>query len=134
MYIFWSRNRDKFEKKKKKKRMGWKESNLDLILVPTGFILIMCYHLGLWYKVRTQPFATFIGINTSGRRLWVSSIMKVFFFFFCYFFSLIFSYQDFLYVLFGFRFRKIVIVWFSIVFFFPSFNCFLVVQKWKRTA
>ncbi|KGN62846.1 uncharacterized protein LOC101209677 [Cucumis sativus] len=56
--------------------MEWKESHLDLILVPTGFILMMCYHLGLWYKVRTQPFTTIIGINTSGRRLWVSSIIK----------------------------------------------------------
>ncbi|CAK9312923.1 unnamed protein product [Citrullus colocynthis] len=56
--------------------MEWKESYLDVILVPLGFFFIMCYHLGLWYKVRTQPFTTIIGINSSGRRFWVSAMMK----------------------------------------------------------
>ncbi|XP_022131495.1 uncharacterized protein LOC111004681 [Momordica charantia] len=56
--------------------MEWKESYLDVILVPLGFMLTVCYHAWLWHKVRTQPFTTIIGINSSGRRFWVSAMMK----------------------------------------------------------
>ncbi|WVZ19235.1 hypothetical protein V8G54_006557 [Vigna mungo] len=34
------------------------------------------YHFWLWHTVRTQPHTTIIGINASGRRNWVATIMK----------------------------------------------------------
>ncbi|KAL2472302.1 hypothetical protein Adt_40438 [Abeliophyllum distichum] len=56
--------------------MEWKKCYLDVILVPMGFLICMGYHLWLWHKVRTQPFSTIIGTNASGRRFWVSAMMK----------------------------------------------------------
>ncbi|XP_023002486.1 uncharacterized protein LOC111496310 [Cucurbita maxima] len=56
--------------------MAWKQSYLDVILVPSSFLLFLGYHAWLLYKVRTQPFTTIVGINSSGRRYWVSAMMK----------------------------------------------------------
>ncbi|XP_009612289.1 uncharacterized protein LOC107780042 [Nicotiana tabacum] len=56
--------------------MEWRKCYLDVILVPLGFMICMGYHVWLWHKVRTQPLTTIIGTNSSGRRLWVSAIMK----------------------------------------------------------
>lgn len=58
--------------------MEWRKCYLDVILVPLGFFILTAYHLWLWYKVRTQPETTLIGINSSGRRLWVAAIVKVY--------------------------------------------------------
>ncbi|KAL3818401.1 hypothetical protein ACJIZ3_004306 [Penstemon smallii] len=56
--------------------MEWRKYYLDVILVPLGFSICMAYHIWLWHKVRTQPFTTIIGRNASGRRFWVSAMMK----------------------------------------------------------
>lgn len=56
--------------------MEWRKCYLDVILVPLGFMISMAYHGWLWHKVRTQPLTTIIGTNASGRRCWVSAIMK----------------------------------------------------------
>ncbi|KAJ8538811.1 hypothetical protein K7X08_030107 [Anisodus acutangulus] len=56
--------------------MEWRKCYLDVILVPLGFIISITYHAWLWHKVKTQPLSTIIGTNASGRRLWVSAIMK----------------------------------------------------------
>ncbi|KAK4349488.1 hypothetical protein RND71_032243 [Anisodus tanguticus] len=56
--------------------MEWRKCYLDVILVPLGFIISIAYHAWLWHKVKTQPLSTIIGTNASGRRLWVSAIMK----------------------------------------------------------
>ncbi|KAF9617548.1 hypothetical protein IFM89_037360 [Coptis chinensis] len=56
--------------------MEWRKSYLDLILVPLGFMITIAYHVWLWHKVRTQPLTTIIGTNATGRRLWVSAMMK----------------------------------------------------------
>jgi hypothetical protein len=57
--------------------MEWRKCYLDVILVPLAFIISIGYHLWLWYKVRTQPHTTIVGINASGRRNWVNAMMKV---------------------------------------------------------
>ncbi|KAJ6406032.1 hypothetical protein OIU84_009707 [Salix udensis] len=57
--------------------MEWRKCYLDVILVPLGFMISMAYHGWLWHKVRTQPLSTIIGTNASGRRYWVSAMMKV---------------------------------------------------------
>ncbi|XP_010927193.1 uncharacterized protein [Elaeis guineensis] len=56
--------------------MEWRESYLDAVLVPLSLLLPILYHGWLWHKVRFQPHGTTIGINSSGRRLWVLAIMK----------------------------------------------------------
>ncbi|KAJ1700231.1 hypothetical protein LUZ63_000010 [Rhynchospora breviuscula] len=56
--------------------MEWRKSYLDLVLVPFAIFFPMMYHAWLWYKVRSQPHRTFIGVNSAGRRLWVAAIMK----------------------------------------------------------
>jgi len=57
--------------------MEWKKCYLDVILVPLGFLMSIGYHFWLWHTVRTHPHTTIIGINASGRRNWVATIMKV---------------------------------------------------------
>ncbi|QCE16130.1 uncharacterized protein LOC114164228 [Vigna unguiculata] len=56
--------------------MEWKKCYLDVILVPLGFLMSIGYHFWLWHTVRTHPHTTIIGINASGRRNWVATIMK----------------------------------------------------------
>ncbi|KAH0989770.1 hypothetical protein GBA52_001253 [Prunus armeniaca] len=56
--------------------MEWRKCYLDVILVPLGFLITASYHAWLWYKVRNEPQSTIIGINTNGRRFWVSAMMK----------------------------------------------------------
>ncbi|XP_061369469.1 uncharacterized protein LOC133312312 [Gastrolobium bilobum] len=56
--------------------MEWRKYYLDVMLVPLGFLMTIGYHVWLWYKVRTQPSSTIIGINTHGRRFWVPAMMK----------------------------------------------------------
>ncbi|KAG8471982.1 hypothetical protein CXB51_036752 [Gossypium anomalum] len=56
--------------------MEWRACYLDVILVPLGMLIPIAYHCWLWHKVRTQPLATIIGINSTGRRFWVSAIIK----------------------------------------------------------
>ncbi|XP_047182701.1 uncharacterized protein LOC124848920 [Vigna umbellata] len=56
--------------------MEWKKCYLDVILVPLGFLMSIGYHFWLWHTVRTQPHTTIIGINATGRRNWVATIMK----------------------------------------------------------
>ncbi|KAK7377512.1 hypothetical protein VNO80_02938 [Phaseolus coccineus] len=56
--------------------MEWRKCYLDVILVPLGFLTSTGYHFWLWHKVRTHPHTTIIGINASGRRNWVNTMIK----------------------------------------------------------
>ncbi|ERN12520.1 hypothetical protein AMTRI_Chr01g136660 [Amborella trichopoda] len=56
--------------------MEWKKGYMDLILVPSGFFFVVLYHGWLYYKVKTQPMQTIIGVNAAARRLWVLAMMK----------------------------------------------------------
>ncbi|XP_074555983.1 uncharacterized protein LOC141811823 [Curcuma longa] len=56
--------------------MEWRKGYLDLVLVPLGLLFPLVYHLWLWYRVRSKPLHTIVGINSVGRRLWVEAIMK----------------------------------------------------------
>lgn len=49
---------------------------MDLMLVPSGLLIMVAYHVWLWHRVRTQPHTTIIGTNSTGRRSWVTAIMK----------------------------------------------------------
>ncbi|KAH7529509.1 hypothetical protein FEM48_Zijuj05G0191400 [Ziziphus jujuba var. spinosa] len=56
--------------------MEWRKSYVDVILVPLGFLVFSGYHAWLWYKIRTQPLTTIIGLNASARRSWISTMLK----------------------------------------------------------
>lgn len=57
--------------------MEWRDSFLDLILIPLSLLLPMAYHAWLWRVVRLSPLRTALGINSATRRLWAMNMMKV---------------------------------------------------------
>ncbi|KAM3209996.1 hypothetical protein ACQJBY_064193 [Aegilops geniculata] len=56
--------------------MAWRESYLDLVLIPVGLLFPIVYHMWLWRAVRRCPLRSTMGINAAARRLWVLSMMK----------------------------------------------------------
>jgi multisubunit Na+/H+ antiporter MnhF subunit len=50
---------------------------LDQILVPSGLIVMVAYHLWLLYRIIKHPTKTVIGVNSINRRLWVQAMMEV---------------------------------------------------------
>ncbi|CAA7023279.1 unnamed protein product [Microthlaspi erraticum] len=56
--------------------MEWRTWYLDAILVPLALVMMLCYHIYLCVMVRTQPFSTVLGINTRGRKIWISAMIK----------------------------------------------------------
>jgi hypothetical protein len=57
--------------------MVWRESFLDLILIPLSLLLPMLYHAWLYRAVRRHPLSTAFGIYSASRRVWISGMMKV---------------------------------------------------------
>ncbi|XP_058206333.1 uncharacterized protein LOC131319909 [Rhododendron vialii] len=49
---------------------------LDYMLVPTGLLLMVAYHVWLFYQVVKHPSTTVIGINAVNRRFWVRAMME----------------------------------------------------------
>ncbi|CAO2205773.1 unnamed protein product [Urochloa humidicola] len=49
---------------------------LDLVLVPLGLAVMLCYHLWLLRRIRRRPETTVIGINAINRRIWVRHVME----------------------------------------------------------
>ncbi|CAM0952094.1 unnamed protein product [Alopecurus aequalis] len=56
--------------------MVWRESFLDLILIPLSLLLPMLYHAWLYRAVRHHPLSTAFGIYSASRRVWVSGMIK----------------------------------------------------------
>jgi len=56
--------------------MEWRDSFLDLALIPLSLLLPMAYHVWLWREVRLRPLRTAAGINAAARRLWAVGMMK----------------------------------------------------------
>ncbi|KAI5072568.1 hypothetical protein GOP47_0012674 [Adiantum capillus-veneris] len=48
---------------------------VDAVLAPTSVALLLAYHIFLFYKVRTRPMQTRMGINHKARRLWVYDML-----------------------------------------------------------
>jgi hypothetical protein len=57
--------------------MAWRESYLDVVLIPLAVLFPAVYHLWLWRTVRRSPLSSTVGISAAARRLWVFSMMKV---------------------------------------------------------
>jgi len=66
------------KERRKRAQMEWKKWYLDAILVPLALMMMICYHIYLSFMVRTNPFSTLLGINSHGRRIWISAMIKVF--------------------------------------------------------
>ncbi|XP_044946855.1 uncharacterized protein LOC123395892 isoform X2 [Hordeum vulgare subsp. vulgare] len=54
----------------------WRESYLDLILIPLGLLLPALYHAWLWRAVRRRPLSTAFGVYSAARRLWAAGMMR----------------------------------------------------------
>ncbi|KAB2605567.1 hypothetical protein D8674_005284 [Pyrus ussuriensis x Pyrus communis] len=57
--------------------MVWKKEYLDLILVPTGLLIMLCYHLFLLYRYLRHPETTVIGNENHCRKAWVERMLQV---------------------------------------------------------
>nr|ABK21406.1 unknown [Picea sitchensis] len=50
--------------------------NLDLVLVPTGILFMVGYHIYLVYRIIKHPNSTVIGFENGNRRVWVQQMME----------------------------------------------------------
>ncbi|MCO5549942.1 hypothetical protein L7F22_003419 [Adiantum nelumboides] len=55
--------------------MPWKESIVDIVLVPAGLLILLLYHAQLAYRIVKHPTSTVIGVNDLNRRAWVRTMM-----------------------------------------------------------
>ncbi|XP_010260365.1 PREDICTED: uncharacterized protein LOC104599499 [Nelumbo nucifera] len=57
--------------------MGFQKEELDVILVPSGLLIMFSYHLYLLYRIIRRPETTVIGYENHNRMAWVERMMKV---------------------------------------------------------
>lgn len=59
--------------------MFWSDlaANLDLVLVPTGILFMVAYHLYLLYRIKKYPNTTVTGFENANKRVWVQQMMMV---------------------------------------------------------
>ena len=50
-------------------------SPLEILLVAATAVIIISYHMHLYYKVRHEPLTTAIGITNHARHMWVKEVM-----------------------------------------------------------
>uniref|UniRef100_A0A0D9XCM9 DUF599 domain-containing protein n=1 Tax=Leersia perrieri TaxID=77586 RepID=A0A0D9XCM9_9ORYZ len=56
--------------------MEWRDSFLDLILIPLTLLVPIVYHVWLRRAIRLTPLRTATGINSATRHLWVTNMIK----------------------------------------------------------
>ncbi|OAY24872.1 uncharacterized protein LOC110605664 [Manihot esculenta] len=56
--------------------MDFKKDYLDLILVPSGLLIMFGYHLFLLYRYLNLPHTTVMGFDNNDKRAWVERIMQ----------------------------------------------------------
>ena len=74
LYTLLERNSTSTEKIK---RIVMEERQLDLLLVPLGMGLLLCYHVWLVYAIIRTPRRTVIGLNVESRHKWIHCLMAV---------------------------------------------------------
>lgn len=57
--------------------LTWKEEHLDFVLVPSGLIIMLGYHLLHLHRCLNRAETTVIGYENYNRRAWVSRILQV---------------------------------------------------------
>jgi len=50
--------------------------NLDVVLVPTGLLFMVTYHVHLIYRINKYPNSTVIGFENGNKKVWVQQMMK----------------------------------------------------------
>ncbi|KAK9674474.1 hypothetical protein RND81_12G235000 [Saponaria officinalis] len=55
----------------------WEKEYLDLILVPSGLLIMFGYHIRLLYKYLRFPQSTVLGFENHCKIAWVKSIMQI---------------------------------------------------------
>lgn len=63
--------------RERERRMVWKEEYLDVVLVPSGLLIMLAYHLFLLYRCRKFPETTVIGYENHYRKAWIERILQV---------------------------------------------------------
>lgn len=56
--------------------MVFQKENLDLILVPSGLLIMFGYHLFLLYRYFRLPHTTTIGFENNDTKTWIERVMK----------------------------------------------------------
>ncbi|GAV75086.1 DUF599 domain-containing protein [Cephalotus follicularis] len=56
--------------------MSFNKQYLDLVLVPSGLLIMFAYHLILLYRYLNLPHTTVIGFENNDKRAWVQRIMQ----------------------------------------------------------
>ncbi|GFS30273.1 hypothetical protein Acr_00g0011140 [Actinidia rufa] len=56
--------------------MIFRKEYLDLVLVPTGLLLMFGYHLFLLYRYLHLPHTTIFGFENNDKKYWVDKVMK----------------------------------------------------------
>ncbi|KAK4769960.1 hypothetical protein SAY87_030492 [Trapa incisa] len=56
--------------------MGFEKEALDLVLVPSGLLIMFVYHLFLLYRYLHQPHTTVMGFENHDKRAWVKGILQ----------------------------------------------------------
>ncbi|PSS04815.1 ABC transporter like [Actinidia chinensis var. chinensis] len=57
--------------------MIFRKEYLDLVLVPTGLLLMFGYHLFLLYRYLHLPHTTIFGFENNDKKYWVDKVMKM---------------------------------------------------------
>ncbi|KAJ0836611.1 hypothetical protein HanRHA438_Chr16g0768961 [Helianthus annuus] len=60
--------------------MIYQKEKLDLVLVPSGLIVMFGYHLWLLYRCLNCPHTTIIGFENHDKKAWVDKVMQARFF------------------------------------------------------
>ncbi|XP_024632459.2 uncharacterized protein [Medicago truncatula] len=56
--------------------MKFHKENLDLVLVPSGLLIMFAYHLFLLHRYINRPHTTVMGFENNDKRAWVDRIMQ----------------------------------------------------------
>ncbi|KAI3498736.1 hypothetical protein L1887_34517 [Cichorium endivia] len=57
--------------------MIYQKESLDLVLVPSGLVVMFGYHLWLLYRCLNCPHTTTIGFENNDKKAWVDKIMQM---------------------------------------------------------
>jgi len=57
--------------------MEWNKEYLDLILVPSGLLIMFGYHVFLLYRYLTNYKSTSIGYENHTKKAWVKGMLQV---------------------------------------------------------
>ncbi|KAF8029536.1 hypothetical protein BT93_E2065 [Corymbia citriodora subsp. variegata] len=56
--------------------MGFEKEDLDMVLVPSGLLIMFVYHLQLLYRYLRKPHTTVMGFENFNKRFWVRAILQ----------------------------------------------------------